>query len=224
MVRPADDTTLTDRVAIVTGGSRGLGREVTRALAGRGYAVVVHYAGNQRAADATVEEVLTANGAALTVRADVADELDVARLFAETIEAFGGVDVVVHAVGRIVLGPGADLDTFDALLPTSARGIFVVNRHAARELRDGGAIVHVFGSVVGLALPSRVADTASERAIEAITRVLSRELRGRDITLNAVALDCPGIAADIVNVVAFLVSRAGHGVNGQVIRFNGGLP
>ena len=101
MVTPAEDTTRTDRVAIVTGGSRGLGREVTCALAGRGYAVVIFYARNQRAADATVEEILTADGTALAVRGDVADELDVARLFAETIEAFGGVDVVVHAVGRI---------------------------------------------------------------------------------------------------------------------------
>ena len=107
MAAPADDTTRNYRVAIVTGGSRGLGRDVTRTLAGRGYAVVVYYDRNQWAADAAVEEILAANGSALTARGDVADELDVERLFAETIKAFGGVDVVVHAAGQITLGPGS---------------------------------------------------------------------------------------------------------------------
>ena len=88
-------------MAIVTGGSRGLGREVARTLAGRGYAVVLYYARNQRAAEAAVDQVLAANGAALSVRGDVADELDVERLFTETIEAFGKIDVVVHAVRTV---------------------------------------------------------------------------------------------------------------------------
>ena len=127
-----------------------------------------------------------------------------------------------------VVGPVAahDLDTFDPPLPRSFRGTFVVNRQAARELRDGGAIVNIFGSVVGPALPTGVAYTATKGAVEAITRVLDRELRGRDITLNAVALELErtDVAAEILDVVAFLVSKAGHGVNGRVIRFNGGLP
>jgi 3-oxoacyl-[acyl-carrier protein] reductase len=225
VVTPIDDTT---RVAIVTGGSRGLGREVTRKLADRGYAVVVYYARNQRAADAAVEEVLAANGTALAVRGEVADELDVERLFAETIEAFGRIDVVVHTVGKIILGPvpDCDLDTVDRPWPTSVRGTFIVNRQAKRELRDGGAIVNLFGCVGGLALPARAAYTASKGAVESVTRVLASELRGRDITVNTVVLELKraGIAAEIVDVVAFLVSEAGHGVNGQVIRFNGGLP
>jgi 3-oxoacyl-[acyl-carrier protein] reductase len=224
---PADGTTRNDRVAIVTGGSRGLGREMTRTLAGRGYAVVVYFARNQCAADAAVEEILAANGTALTVRGRVADELDVERLFAETIKAFGGVDVVVHTVGQIGVGPAAidGLDTFAAPSPTSVRGTFVVNRQAARELRDGGAIVNLFGSVVGLAWPARAAYAASEGAAEAITRVVAGELRGRDITVNAVVLELerPGIVAELVNIVAFLASEAGHGVNGQVIRLNVGL-
>ena len=223
----ADDTTRNCRVAIVTGGSRGLGGDVTRTLADRGFAVVVYYSRDQCAADAAVEEVLAANGSALTVRGDVADELDVERLFAETIKAFGGVDVVVHAVGQITLPPApiADLDTFDAPLPSGALGTFVVNRQAARELRDGGAIVNIFGSVVGLARPIRTADTPSQDAAEAITRVVANELRGRDITVNAVVLelDRADVVAELVDLVAFLAGAAGHAVNGQVIRFNGGL-
>ena len=105
--------------------------------------------------------------------------------------AFGGVDVVVHAVGQISLGPAptGGLDTFDAPLPTSVLGTFVVNRQAARELRDGGAIVNIFGSVVGLARPTRAATPPSQDAAEAITRVVANELHGRDITVNAVVLE-----------------------------------
>jgi 3-oxoacyl-[acyl-carrier protein] reductase len=111
------DAICTDRVAIVTGGSRGVGREVVRKLANRGYAVVVGYIRDQGAADSIVEEVLAAGGTTLTIRADVADELDVERMFAETTEAFGGIDVLVHAAGLIIRDPVADydLDRFDAL-------------------------------------------------------------------------------------------------------------
>jgi len=210
------------RVAIVTGGSRGIGRETARKLASRGYAVVVNYAGNQAAADAVVDEILAANGTALAIRADVADELDVERLFTETIEAFGGVDVVVHAARQMILGPVADsyLDTFDGLQRTNVRGTFVVNQQASRQLRDGGAIVNVSSSSVGMAFPTYAAYAASKSAVDAITRVLACELRGRDITVNAVApdLERPGTPEDIANVIAFLVSKNGHWVNGQVIR------
>ena len=212
-----------DRVAIVTGGSRCIGREVARDLAGQGYAVIVDYARNQRDADAVVEEILGANGTALTVRADVADELDVERLFTETAEAFGGVDVVVHAAaGQVTPGPVVDFDpdTFDALLQTNVRGTFVVNQQAARHLRDGGAIVNLSSSIVRPADPGNAAYAASKAAVEAMTPVLARELRGRDITVNAVApgLEPPGTPADIANLVAFLVSEDGHSISGQVIR------
>ncbi len=224
VVAHADDTYL-DRVAIVTGGSRGIGREVAHNLAGRGYAVIVDYARNQRDADAVVEEILAANGTALSVCADVADELDVERLFTETAEAFGAIDVVVHAAaGRVILGPVVDydLDTFDALLRTNVRGAFVVNQQAARQLRDGGAIVNVSSSRVGTAAPSDAAYAASDAAVEAITQVLARELRGRNITVNVVtpALEPPCALADVAAVVAFLASEDGHSISGQVIRSN----
>ena len=139
------------RLAIVTGGSRGAGRETVRRLVSRGYAVVVNYLHDQRAAEATVEAVLARNGAAVAVRADVADDLDVERLFSETIEAFGGIDVVVHAVGsRTAATPVADidLDEFDALCRITTRATLIVNREAARQLRDGGAIVNLSGGAV----------------------------------------------------------------------------
>jgi 3-oxoacyl-[acyl-carrier protein] reductase len=128
-------------VAIVTGGSRGIGRVVVGLLARRGYAVVVAYLHDRRAAEATVEEVLAGGAPALAVRADVADDLDVERLFAETIEGFGGVDVVVHAVASRGSGTSVadcDLVEFEALCRINTRAAFLVTREAARRLRDGG--------------------------------------------------------------------------------------
>ena len=221
-----NDLTCTECVAIVTGGSRGVGREVVRKLANRGYAVVVGYIRDQGAADSIVEEVLAAGGTALTIRADVADELDVERMFVETTEAFGGIDIVVHAAGQVILGPVADhdLDRFDALQRTNVRGTFVVNRQAARQLREGGTIVNLSGCAVASALPTDAASAASSAAVEAMTRVLAGEVRGRHITVNAVApgLENPGDPAVIVDVVAFLVSGDGRSLNGQVIRVDCG--
>jgi 3-oxoacyl-[acyl-carrier protein] reductase len=214
-----------NRVAIVTGWSRGIGQAVARTLASQGYAVVLNYAANQWDADAAVERILAANGVAVAVRADVADELDVERLFDETSQAFGGIDVVVHAAARMILGPIAEyaLETFDALQRTNLRGTFVVNQRAACELRGGGAIVNFSSSAVTRALPSYAAYAASKGAVEAITRVLALELRPRDITVNAVALELqsPSSTADVATLVAYLAGERGHSVNGQVVHANG---
>jgi 3-oxoacyl-[acyl-carrier protein] reductase len=213
------------RVAIVTGGSRDIGRAVARKLAIQGHAVVINYINSQAAADAAVEEILAAHGTAVAICADVADELDVERLFRETIDAFGGVDVVVHAATRMMLGAvaGCDLRTFDALQRVNARGTFVVNQQASLALRDSGAIVNFSSSAVGQALPTYAAYAASKGAVNAITPVLARELSARDITVNAIALglERPATPADIANLVAFLVSEDGRWINGQVIRANG---
>ncbi|HEY2600689.1 MAG TPA: SDR family oxidoreductase [Thermoleophilaceae bacterium] len=224
MITNARNTSNTP-VAIVTGGSRNMGRAVARTLAMGGYAVVIGYLNNQPAADAAIDEILAANGTAVAVRADVADERDVERLFEETIDAFGGVDVVVHAAARMILGTvaGYDLQTFDALHRVNARGTFVVNQQASLQLRDGGAIVNFSSSGVGLALPSYAAYAASKGAVDAVTPVLARELSARDITVNAIALglEHPATPADIANLVAFLVSEDGHWINGQVIWASG---
>jgi 3-oxoacyl-[acyl-carrier protein] reductase len=224
----SNESSCTDRVAIVTGGSRGIGREVVRKLARRGYAVVVGYIRDQDAADTIVDEVLAGRGRALTMRADVADELDVERLFAETANAFGGVDVVVHAAGHNVVGPAAgdDLGRFDALQRTIVRGTFVVVRHAAGRVRDGGAIVNLSGAAVGSVLPTDAASAASDAAVGAMMRVFGCDLRDRDITVNAVAPAWDGAcgAAAIADVVAFLVGSNGRSVNGRVIQVDCGEP
>jgi 3-oxoacyl-[acyl-carrier protein] reductase len=211
------------RVAIVTGGSRGVGRATIRLLAARGYAVVVNYLHDQRAAESTVEAILADKGAAVAVRADVADELDVQRLFAETIAAFGGIDVVVHAVGRPVsTAPVAevDLDVFDALVRIGTRATFIVNREAARHLRNGGAIVNLTSSANNLALMTYRLYAAAKAATDVLTRALAVELRERGITVNEVCIevDAPCAPNQVADVVAYLLSDHGHRLSGHVLR------
>ncbi|RZS89451.1 3-oxoacyl-[acyl-carrier protein] reductase [Motilibacter rhizosphaerae] len=241
----------TIRVAVVTGGSRGIGRAVVERLAREGYAVVVGYAGRKDAAEEVAGAVLAAGGRAISVQADVADEDQIIELFERAEREFGGVDVVVHAAGKLALSPVAELDLaeFDALHRTNVRGTFVVAKQALRRLRAGGALITFSTSVVGLALPGYGAYAASKGAVEALTRILANELRGRDITTNTVApgptatdlfldgkdeqtidrmakqapLERLGAPEDIAETIAFLASPAGHWVNGQVLRVNGGI-
>lgn len=239
------------RVAVVTGASRGIGREIATRLAADGCDVVVGYAGRKDEAGDAVAAVQDGGGRGIAVQADVADEQAVESLFAQARSAFGGVDVVAHAAGKMALSTVADLDlaVLDDLHRTNIRGTFVVAKHAARNLRPGGALVMFSTSVVGLAFPTYGAYSASKGAVEALTLILARELRGHDVTVNTVApgptatdlfldgkdeetiarmaaqppLERLGTPADIAEVVAFLVSPAGHWVNGQVLRANGGI-
>ncbi|MFD5322161.1 SDR family oxidoreductase [Streptomyces sp. NPDC127098] len=247
----SEPTTDRPRVAVVTGGSRGIGRATVGRLAADGYAVVVGYAGNREQAEAAVAEAVAAGGRAVAVRADVADERQVADLFDAAESEFGGVDVVVHAAGRMTLSTIAEVDLteLDALHRVNIRGTFVVAQQAARRVRSGGAIVTFSTSQVGLAFPTYGAYIASKAAVEGMTMVLARELRGRNVNVNTVApgptatdmflegkdqetvdrlaamapLERLGTPADIAEAVAFLASPAGHWVNGQVVRANGGI-
>ncbi len=244
-----ENATTAERVAIVTGGSRGIGRETAARLGRDGYAVVVTYSGSATAADEAVKEVEQAGGRAIAVQADVADEPAVIALFDRAEEAFGGVDVVVHAAGVMPLSPLADLDLadFDQVIRTNLRGTFVVDQQAARRVRGGGAIINFSSSLTKLARPGYSAYAASKGGVEAITLILARELRGRDITVNAVApgptatalffegkpqelvdriaaeppLERLGRPEDIAEIVSFLAGPA-RWINGQVIYANGG--
>ncbi|HTU05175.1 MAG TPA: SDR family NAD(P)-dependent oxidoreductase, partial [Trebonia sp.] len=177
------------RVAIVTGGSRGIGRSVVQRLAGDGYWVVVGYGSNQAEADAAVAEAEAAGAKATAVAADVADPGAVARLFDQAEEAFGGIDVVVNAAGLMSLVPlvDFDLDVLDRMLRTNINGTFAVDQQAARRVRPGGAIINFSSSVIGRVLPTYTGYAASKAAVEAMTFILAHELRGRDVTVNAVA-------------------------------------
>jgi len=211
------------RVAIVTGGSRGVGRATIRRLAACGCAVVVNYLHDQRAAELTVRAILARNGNAVAVRADIADDLDVNRLFAETIAAFGGVDVVVHAADAQITASAlaeAELAEFDALVRINPRATFIVNREAARHLRDGGAIINLSGSAGGSSLRAYGLYAATKAVTDVLTRALALELRARDITVNAVSIEIGGPCAPdrVADVIAYLLSDWGHRITGQVLR------
>ena len=243
-------TTPTPRVAIVTGGSGGIGRAVAERLAADGMAVLVHYAGNAGRAQETVDAITAAGGTAVAVAADVAEETEVAALFDQAEQRFGGVDVVVHAAGIMLLAPLAELklDDLDRMHRTNIRGTMLVDQQAVRRLRSGGALINFSSSVVGLALPTYAAYAASKGAVEAMTLILAKEVRGRDITVNAVApgptatplfldgkdqdtvdhlagmapLERLGTPDDIAEAVAHLAGPA-RWINGQIIRANGGI-
>jgi 3-oxoacyl-[acyl-carrier protein] reductase len=211
------------RVAIVTGGSRGVGRATIRMLAARGYAVVVNYLHDRHAAESTVEAILDGHSEAVAIRADAADDLDVERLFAETIAVFGGIDVMVHALGGPATATSVaefDLDVLDALVRINTRATFIVNREAARHLRNGGAIVNLTSSADSSSLPAFGLYTATKAATDVLTRSLALELRERDITVNAVSLevDRPCAPNRVADVVAYLLTDRGHRLTGQVLR------
>ncbi|MEU6604379.1 SDR family oxidoreductase [Streptomyces shenzhenensis] len=238
------------RVAIVTGGSRGIGRDVVTRLAADGLAVVVGYAGNKDKAEEAADAVRQAGGRAVAVRADVADENAVAALFDTAEQEFGGVDVVAHVAGKMVLKPLVDFDlaVLDDMHRTNIRGTLVVAQQAARRLRPGGALITFSSSIVVQATPAYGPYAASKGAVEALTLILARELRGRDVTVNAVApgptvtdlflegrdqatidrlaslapLERLGTPADMAAVVSFLAGAEGRWINGQIIRLNGG--
>ena len=238
------------RVALVTGGSRGIGRAISERLAADGQAVAVIYGSDTAEADATVKTITSAGGDAFAVKADIADETAVAAAFDAVEAQYGGIDVVVNSAGIMILKPVAefDLGDLDRMHRINIRGTFVVNQQAARRVRTGGAIINLSTSVKKLGLPTYAAYAASKGAVDAISLVLAKELRGRDITVNAVApgptatdlflqdkdeatidsmaklnpLERLGRPADIAEVVS-LLAGAGRWINGQTIYVNGGM-
>ena len=238
------------RVAIVTGGSGGIGRPTAERLAADGMSVVVGCSGDEDRAEEVAGGIRSRGGSAVAVRADVADEEEVAALFGAAEAEFGGVDVVVHTAGIMLLAPLTELDLadLDRMHRINVRGHFVVLQQAARRVRAGGAIIGFSTSVTRLALETYTAYAATKGAVEAMTPILAKELRGRDVTVNAVApgptatplfldgkpqavvdhlaslapLERLGRPGDIAEVVAFLAGP-GRWVNGQTVHVNGGV-
>jgi 3-oxoacyl-[acyl-carrier protein] reductase len=239
------------KVAIVTGASRGIGAAISRRLATDGLGVVVNYAGSADAAESLAIEIETAGGRAVAVKADVSDPVAVKTMFDTAEREFGGADVLVNNAGIMLLSPIADTtdELFDRQIAINLKGVLNGMREASKRLRNGGRIISFSSSVVGLYQPTYAVYAATKAGVEAMTHVLSKELRGRNITVNAVApgptatdlflkgkpqevidhlsklapLERLGQPEDIANAVAFLAGPDGAWVNGQVLRVNGGI-
>ncbi|ONZ09932.1 3-ketoacyl-ACP reductase [Burkholderia cenocepacia] len=240
-----------EQVALVTGSSRGIGAEIARQLARDGFRVVVNYAGSAGPAREVVDAIVADGGHAVAAQANVADPAAVAALFDAARDAFGGLDVVVNSAGVMKLATIADCDDalFDETFAINVKGTFNVCREAAKRVRDGGRIINLSTSVIGMRMPTYGVYVASKAAVESLTQVLAQEMRGRGVRVNAVApgpvatelflqgkspelvdrlaklnpLERLGQPDDIARVVAFLAGPDGAWINGQILRANGGM-
>ncbi len=239
------------RVALVTGGSGGIGRVVSLRLAKDGFIVVLNYAGNAEKAEQVANEIKSADGQTLIIQADVSNEADVERMFKQIVDTFGRIDVVVHTAGIMPVMTIAETDVavFDRIISTNLRGTLIVFKHSAKHVSEGGRIMAFSSSVIAKSFPTYGPYIASKAGVEGLMHVLTNELRGRNITVNAVApgpiptelflkgkseeridefrkmspLERLGQPEDIAGVVSFLAGPDGGWVNGQVVRANGGF-
>jgi 3-oxoacyl-[acyl-carrier protein] reductase len=244
-------TDKTSKVAIVTGASRGIGAAVAGRLATDGFTIVINYSGDTKSAEALARRIEGEGGRALAVKADVSDPKAVRGMFDRAEAAFGGIDVLVNNAGIMKLAKISDSDDalFDQQIAVNLKGSFNAMREAARRLRDGGRIVNFSTSVVGTKVETYGIYAATKSAIETMTAILSKEMRGRGITVNAIApgstatdlfldgkspelidrlakmnpMERLGTPEDIASAVAFLVGPDGGWINGQVLRANGGM-
>jgi 3-oxoacyl-[acyl-carrier protein] reductase len=239
------------KVAIVTGASRGIGAAVAERLARDGFTVVVNYAESAGPAEALVRKIQDAGSQALAAKADVSDAGAVRRMFDAAETAFGGIDVLVNNAGIMTLTSIAATDdaSFDRQVTINLKGTFNTLREAATRLNSGGRIINLSSSVVGLLQPTYGIYAATKAGVEAMTSILAKELRGRNITVNCIApgptatdlflkgkpqavidhltklapLERLGEPAEIADAVAFLAGPDGRWINGQTLRANGGI-
>lgn len=239
------------KTAIVTGGSRGIGQAISLRLAADGFAVVVNYAGNAAKAQETVSAIQANGGKAIAVQGDVSKAEDVAQLFATAKEVFGRIDVVVNSAGSMSMTTinVSNIDAFDKLIAINLRGSFLVLAQAAQHVEKGGRIIALSTSVIAKSFPAYGPYIASKAGVEGLVHVLANELRGREITVNAVApgpvgtemffhgktveqvsniakmnpMERIGTPAEIASTVAFLAGPDGAWINSQVLRVNGGF-
>ncbi|WP_438754437.1 SDR family oxidoreductase [Pararhizobium sp. O133] len=240
-----------NKVALVTGASRGIGAAIAGRLANDGFTVVINYSGNAEPAEELARTIEQAGGKARTAKADVSNTEAVRGLFDAAETAFGGIDVLINNAGIMTLSPIGDADdaSFDRQIGVNLKGTFNTMREAAKRLRNGGRIINFSTSVVGLKLETYGIYAATKAAVETLTAIMAKEMRGRNITVNAVApgpvatdlflngkseeliarmakmspMERLGTPDDIAAVVSMLASADGGWINGQTLRANGGL-
>ncbi|PWW02884.1 3-oxoacyl-[acyl-carrier protein] reductase [Paenibacillus cellulosilyticus] len=242
---------LNEKVAIVTGASRGIGRQIAIQLAQSGAKVVVNYASNSQKAEEAVQEIAQLGGEAIAIRADVSSVSEVEALFTETLERFNRVDIIVNNAGVMKNAAIAEVteEMFDQHFAINVKGTYFACQQAMKHMAAGGAIINFSTSVSGAMLPTYSVYAATKGAVEQLTRQLAKEFGPKDITINCIA---PGQVStemflngkspelvdsfrkmnafgrigepeDIANAVELLVSDKARWITGQIIRVNGGF-
>ena len=242
---------LQNKVAIITGSSRGIGAEIARRLAAAGARVVINYVSRGEAAYSVHESIKASGGESLVVQADMRISTEVHRLFDETIEHFGRVDILINNAGVLLFKKFSEIsdEEFDRVMDSNVKGVFYALREASTRLSDGGRVVTVSSTVTRMLLPKYGAYAASKGAIEQLTRVFAKEMGERGITANIVSpgpvntelfttgkteqdierisamsvLNRVGETGEIAELVLFLVSNEAGWVTGQNISASGGI-
>lgn len=241
---------LSGKIALVTGASRGIGRAIAERLGDRGASVIVNYAGSRDKALEVVQAILAAGGKAVAVQADVSRVEEVRRLFDETFAHFGRLDILVNNAGLSIMKPIEEIteDEFDRLFAINAKGVFFALQEAAKRMADGGRIVSITTGGTATGAPGATAYAGSKAAIEGFSMSLAKELGGRGITVNTVMpgatdtemfasaappemkqmaaqmspLGRMGQPGDVADVVVFICSEEARWLTGQSIHATGG--
>lgn len=239
------------KVILITGASRGIGAFAASLLAQQGHRIIINYANNDQEANAVVQKIQADGGTATAFKANVSHSNEVVQLFDFAIQTYGRLDVLINNAGIMRLNKIEEVDdeTIEQLLAVNVKGPLYTMREAAKRLAHGGKIINLSSSVVGMKLETYGVYTASKAAIESLTAILAKELRGKNITVNAIApgptatelflkgksdeliarlsqaapLERLGRVEDIAAVIDFAVNEGSNWVNAQVIRVNGGI-
>lgn len=243
--------TLNNKVAIITGSSKGIGKAIATKLAKDGAAVVINYSHSADKANQTVEEIKQQGGNAIAIQADVGKVAEIESLFEQTVDKLGQVDILVNCAGIIINKPLVEITEadFDKIVAVNIKGTYFACQQAVKRMNEGGRIINISSTTTAMMLPTYSAYVATKGAVEQVTRVLAKEVGSRGITVNAVSpgpTDTPlfregkteeqikkfgdmaalgriGETEDIADVVAFLASDNSRWITGQNIRANGGL-
>ena len=242
---------MSKKVILITGASRGIGAFTANVLAQQGHSIIINYARHDEEANKVVNKILASGGSASAFKANIAHSNEVKALFEYVIQTYGRLDVLINNAGIMALSKIEHIedDSINQLLDVNLKGSLYTMREAAKHLSSGGKIINLSSSVVGMNLEQYGVYTATKAAIESLTVILAKELRGRNITVNAIApgptatelfldgkseelikklsqaapLERLGTVEDIAAVLDFAVNEASNWVNAQVLRVNGGI-
>jgi 3-oxoacyl-[acyl-carrier protein] reductase len=239
---------LQGKVAIVTGGSGGIGSAICERLANEGAAIAVHYSGHADAAQEVVSKIKDSGTKAIAIQANLSQAQEVSKLFEQTEQELGAPDIIVNVAGTGVLKPLTELDEddFDKVFSLNTKGIFFCMKEAAKRLKDNGRIINISSGLVVRPIPGSSLYVGSKAAVELMTKAIAIELGDRGITVNTVSPgptetemfnnsgDDPKAAAaqspfnrlgqpkDIADIIAFVASEECRWITGHTFQASGG--